>query len=219
MRMMRIRGVWTTNAVALLLGFGMYSSFILLPQFVETPTRRRLRLRRVRDQARALPPAVDARDAGRRLADRPAREALRLQAAAARRRRLRVRRPSRCSPSRAASSGRSTSPSLLLGSRHRPGLRGDGEPDHRERRAGETGVATGMNTVTRTVGGAFGGAATASMLASTVGTRGSPPTRASPPRSPCARAARHRRPRRPRDPAAPARAGLRAARSRRSRVG
>ncbi|MDX6468632.1 MAG: hypothetical protein QOF75_435, partial [Gaiellaceae bacterium] len=37
MRMMRIRGVWTTNAVALLLGFGMYSSFILLPQFVETP--------------------------------------------------------------------------------------------------------------------------------------------------------------------------------------
>ena len=38
--MMRIRGVWTTNAVALLLGFGMYSSFILLPQFVETPTAR-----------------------------------------------------------------------------------------------------------------------------------------------------------------------------------
>ena len=39
MRMMRIRGVWTTNAVALLLGFGMYASFILLPQFVETPSR------------------------------------------------------------------------------------------------------------------------------------------------------------------------------------
>ncbi len=33
---------------------------------------------------------------------------------------------------------------------------------------GETGVATGMNTVTRTVGGAFGGAATASILAATV---------------------------------------------------
>ncbi len=39
MRMMRIRGVWTTNAVALLLGFGMYLSFILLPQYVETPAR------------------------------------------------------------------------------------------------------------------------------------------------------------------------------------
>ncbi|HEX3453812.1 MAG TPA: MFS transporter, partial [Gaiellaceae bacterium] len=37
MRMMRIRGVWTTNAVAALLGFGMYSSFILIPDFVETP--------------------------------------------------------------------------------------------------------------------------------------------------------------------------------------
>jgi MFS family permease len=37
MRMMRIRGVWTTNAVALLLGFGMYASFILLPEYVETP--------------------------------------------------------------------------------------------------------------------------------------------------------------------------------------
>ncbi len=37
MRMMRIRGVWTTNTVALLLGFGMYASFILLPQFVESP--------------------------------------------------------------------------------------------------------------------------------------------------------------------------------------
>ena len=39
MRMMRIRGVWTTNAVAALLGFGMYAPFILLPEYVETPTR------------------------------------------------------------------------------------------------------------------------------------------------------------------------------------
>src|SRR3954451_20672548 len=30
MRMMAIRGVWTTNAVAFLIGIGMYSSFILL---------------------------------------------------------------------------------------------------------------------------------------------------------------------------------------------
>jgi MFS family permease len=38
----------------------------------------------------------------------------------------------------------------------------------------QTGVATGMNTVTRTVGGAFGGAATASLLAGTVGASGYP---------------------------------------------
>ena len=38
MKMMRLTGVWTTNAAALLLGFGMYSAFILIPQFVQTPT-------------------------------------------------------------------------------------------------------------------------------------------------------------------------------------
>lgn len=38
----------------------------------------------------------------------------------------------------------------------------------------QTGVATGMNTVTRTVGGAFGGAATASLLAGTVTSSGYP---------------------------------------------
>jgi EmrB/QacA subfamily drug resistance transporter len=38
MTMMRLSGVWTTNAAALLLGFGMYSAFVLIPQFVETPT-------------------------------------------------------------------------------------------------------------------------------------------------------------------------------------
>ena len=39
MAMMRLRGVWTTNLAAFLLGAGMFSSFILVPQFVETPTR------------------------------------------------------------------------------------------------------------------------------------------------------------------------------------
>ena len=35
--MMRIRGVWTVNAAAFLVGAGMYSSFILIPEFAETP--------------------------------------------------------------------------------------------------------------------------------------------------------------------------------------
>jgi MFS family permease len=38
MTMMRLTGVWTTNAAALLLGFGMYTAFVLIPQFVQTPT-------------------------------------------------------------------------------------------------------------------------------------------------------------------------------------
>jgi EmrB/QacA subfamily drug resistance transporter len=37
MAMMRIRGVWTVNAAAFLVGAGMYSSFVLIPLFTETP--------------------------------------------------------------------------------------------------------------------------------------------------------------------------------------
>lgn len=37
MRMMRRRGVWTTNVAGFLLGAGMFASFILVPQFVEMP--------------------------------------------------------------------------------------------------------------------------------------------------------------------------------------
>jgi EmrB/QacA subfamily drug resistance transporter len=37
MRVMRQRGVWTTNLAAALLGSGMYSGFVLIPEFAETP--------------------------------------------------------------------------------------------------------------------------------------------------------------------------------------
>jgi EmrB/QacA subfamily drug resistance transporter len=37
MRMMRLRGVWTTNLAAMLVGFGMFGSFLLVPQLVELP--------------------------------------------------------------------------------------------------------------------------------------------------------------------------------------
>jgi hypothetical protein len=36
--MLRKRAVWTTNLTAFLVGFGMFGSFILIPQFVEVPT-------------------------------------------------------------------------------------------------------------------------------------------------------------------------------------
>jgi MFS family permease len=38
MKMMRLSGVWTTNAAALLLGFGQYSALIMIPQLVQAPT-------------------------------------------------------------------------------------------------------------------------------------------------------------------------------------
>jgi MFS family permease len=37
MTVMSLRPVWTTNLSALLLGFGMYSAFVLIPQFVQVP--------------------------------------------------------------------------------------------------------------------------------------------------------------------------------------
>lgn len=37
MAMMRIRGVWTTNVTALLIGIGMYASFVLTPLLVQLP--------------------------------------------------------------------------------------------------------------------------------------------------------------------------------------
>jgi len=39
MQMMRVRQVWTTNLAALVLGFGMFASFVLVPEFVELPAR------------------------------------------------------------------------------------------------------------------------------------------------------------------------------------
>lgn len=37
MRLLRLRGVWTTNLTALLTGFGMFGGFILTPAFVQAP--------------------------------------------------------------------------------------------------------------------------------------------------------------------------------------
>jgi EmrB/QacA subfamily drug resistance transporter len=37
MRLLRLRGVWTSNLATLLMGFGMFGSFILIPQFVQAP--------------------------------------------------------------------------------------------------------------------------------------------------------------------------------------
>ena len=39
MSLMRLRGVWTANAAALLIGVGMYASFLIIPVLVQAPTR------------------------------------------------------------------------------------------------------------------------------------------------------------------------------------
>jgi EmrB/QacA subfamily drug resistance transporter len=173
MRMMRIRGVWTTNAVAALLGFGMYASFILLPEFVETPSRAGYGFgSSVTGAGLFLVPST-----------------LAMLVAGAQTGRLEKRFGSK-PPLLAGAAVTALSYLLLTVARTEPweiylaalllgagiGLAFASMVNLIIENVGpaETGIATGMNTVTRTVGGAFGGAATASILAGSIGASGYP---------------------------------------------
>jgi EmrB/QacA subfamily drug resistance transporter len=168
MRMMAIRGVWTTNLVAFLLGVGMYSSFILLPQFVQAPTY----------TGYGFGSSVTA--AGFFLL--PATMAILVvgQLAGRLEHRFGSKPPLIWGAVFAALSF------LLLSAAHSSpwqvyvasGLLGIGiglsfaamaNLIVQNVRQEQTGVATGMNTVTRTLGGAFGGQVAASLLAANLG--------------------------------------------------
>ena len=173
MHMMRIRGVWTTNLVALLLGFGMYASFILLPQFVETPSRVGYGFTATVTQAglfmvpSTLAMLVVGSQTGRLeklFGSKPPLLAGGLVTLASFLV-LAFERSSRWEIYVAAA---------LLGSGIGLAFAAMANLIIENVGPGQTGVATGMNTVTRTVGGGFGGAATASVLAGTVGASGYP---------------------------------------------
>jgi EmrB/QacA subfamily drug resistance transporter len=167
MRMMRIRGVWTTNAVAALLGFGMYSSFILLPEYVETPTR--------------VGYGFGASVTGAGLFLVPSTVAMLIFGAQTGR--LEKRFGSK-PPLLAGALVTTASYALLTFARSErweiyvaAALLGTGiglafaamvNLIIENVGPAETGIATGMNTVTRSVGGAFGGSAVASILAGSV---------------------------------------------------
>jgi EmrB/QacA subfamily drug resistance transporter len=175
MRMMRIRGVWTTNGVAFLLGFGMYASFILVPQFVETP------------DGHGYGFGATVTEAGLSLL--PATVAMLVLGSLTGR--LEKRFGSK--PPLLAGGLCSFAAFALLAIAHSAqwqiyvamfllgsgiGLAFAAMANLIIENVGpaETGVATGMNAVTRTVGGAFGGAAVASVLARTVPSGGGFPT-------------------------------------------
>jgi EmrB/QacA subfamily drug resistance transporter len=171
MRMMRIRGVWTTNAVAFLLGFGMYSTFILLPQYVETPADAGYGFgASVTKAGLFLVPSTFAMlivgsQTGRlegRFGSKPPLLAGAVCACAA----FTIMAFAR------GSEWEVYLASLLLGSGIGLAFAAMANLIIENVGPGETGIATGMNTVTRTVGGAFGGAATGSVLAGTVGASG-----------------------------------------------
>jgi predicted MFS family arabinose efflux permease len=167
MRMMRIRGVWTTNTVAFLLGFGMYASFLLVPELVETPERAGYGFgASVTGAGLFLLPSTIAMlvlgaQTGRlekRFGSKPPLLAGALLTALSYGL-LAVARDQRWHVYLA---------SLLLGAGI--GLAFAAMVNLIIENVGpaQTGIATGMNTVTRTVGGAFGGSATATILAGTV---------------------------------------------------
>jgi EmrB/QacA subfamily drug resistance transporter len=173
MTMMRIRGVWTTNAVALLLGFGMYASFILLPQYVETPRRAGYGFAATVTQAGLflVPSTVMMLLVGaqtgrleRLFGSKPPLLAGGVLAMVSFFM-LAFTRGERWEIYVAAA---------LLGSGIGLAFAAMANLIIESVGAGQTGVATGMNTVTRTIGGAFGGAATASIIADTIGRTGYP---------------------------------------------
>jgi EmrB/QacA subfamily drug resistance transporter len=173
MRMMRIRGVWTTNAVALLLGFGMYASFVVLPEFVETPARAGY--------------GFGASVTGAGLFLLPSTIAMLVAGAQAGRleKRFGSKPPLLAGAATTASSyvllalTRSERwevyvAALLLGTGIGLAFAAMVNLIIENVGPGETGIATGMNAVTRTVGGSFGGAAVASILTASVAGRGFP---------------------------------------------
>ncbi len=173
MRMMAIRGVWTTNTVAFLIGVGMYSSFILLPELVQEPA------------STGYGFGASVTVAGLFLL--PATIAIIVvgQMAGYLERRI---------GSRGALIGGAVFSllcyALLVADRSQEweiylaaGLLGIGiglsfsamaNLIVQNVRQDQTGVATGMNAVTRTLGGAFGGQLAATLLANNIGAGGLP---------------------------------------------
>jgi EmrB/QacA subfamily drug resistance transporter len=168
MTMMRIRGVWTTNAAAFMLGFGMYSVFILVPQLVETkPT---------------AGYGFGSSITGAGLFLLPSTAAMFLFGSQTGRleRRFGSRPPLLVGCFLGAASFTVLAfahdrqweiyvAAMLLGAGI--GLAFAAMANLIIENVGptQTGVATGINTVTRTVGGAFGGSVTATLLADTIG--------------------------------------------------
>ena len=173
MRMMAIRGVWTTNAVGFLIGVGMYSSFILLPELVQEPVSTGYGFgASVTSAGLFLLPSTIAIVVLGQLAGR-----------------LERLIGSRGSLIGGAGFALASYALLVIDRSHQveiyvaAGLLGIGiglsfsamaNLIVQNVRQEQTGVATGMNAVTRTLGGAFGGQLAATLLAGNLAAGGLP---------------------------------------------
>jgi MFS family permease len=169
--MMAIRGVWTTNTVAFLIGVGMYSSFVLLPELVQAPASTGFGVSVTTAGLFLLPATIAIVVVG--------------QMAGILERRIGSRMSLIGGAGFALASyallvvDRSQEAEVYIAA----GLLGIGiglsfsamaNLIVQNVRQEQTGVATGMNAVTRTLGGAFGGQLAATLLASNVGAAGAP---------------------------------------------
>ena len=153
------------TSTGFLIGFGMFGSFILIPQFVQMPAAAGLRLRGRRHRAPACSCCRPPRSmlvagplagtlAGRRGSKLPLLLGTAFAGLSFRCWRWRTRRSGRSS-SRSRCSGSASGSSFAS----MANLIVEAVPQH------QTGEATGMNTIMRTVGGAFGGQIAAAIVA------------------------------------------------------
>jgi len=128
MTMMRIRGVWTTNLVAFLLGAGMYASFLIFPQFAELPKSTGFGFGGFDRHRRSVPVAGGAAHVRARDLRRPRRAPVRLQARGDRRQR-RDRSRLRLAHDRPRTPIRHADQRGAAGNRDRAGVLSAGQPD------------------------------------------------------------------------------------------
>ena len=186
MRMMALRGVWTTNLAAFLLGVGMYASIAVIPRSSSCPGAPAFGFGGSAIAAGLFMLPTAAPQLARRTAYRPDRAANRFASAAPGGDGRACSSPTwRWSPTRSASE--LFVATVTWGSaRARTGRAR--QPDRRAPWArDQTGVATGMNTVMRTLGGAFGARWRQRASRRAMARRASRATAASRWRSPCAR--------------------------------
>ena len=160
----RLRPVWTTNLSATLIGFGMFASFVLIPQFVETPTSTGYGFgASVTEAGLFLLPATVAMllagpVAGKMSVTVGSRVPLALGAlVSALAWAMLARRP-------LAAAGRSTRPTFIMGLGIGLAFASMVNVIVESVRPEQTGVATGMNVIFRNIGGALGGQISASIL-------------------------------------------------------
>src|SRR4051794_1781198 len=171
MQMMRIRPVWMTNLAAFVIGFGMFASFVLVPEFVELPASNGFGFGASVTKAGVfmLPSTIGMLIAG------PI--AGRMSSAVGSRLPLQIGAVISCAAFVLLALAHSTDAEiyvamLLMGIGIGFAFASMANLIVESVPATQTGVATGMNTIVRSIGGAIGSQISASIVAATLSASG-----------------------------------------------